>query len=1744
MRPFRPVLIFTCVFFSIVEVVGQCDASIEVCDNIGCGKVLFDLESVSIEEGICLGDPIKLQLTLSEDATNEHITEFDYIVAFWCDGNIDTLNFNEQPASHVYSIEQSQFCDTDRKTYTPTLIGYKNCDEGLSCRTYSRSISFLYPPVALFEPEPTICIDEQFSFKDLSCNATEWYWEFGDGETSELENPVKQFNSPGNYNVCLRVENSCGEDEYCQTVAVVDYPVVDFTTTPSNNQICLNETIQLNNQSNGWSNIIWEINPLDTPDAFIFTDTLMTLTSDYLQLQFFQTGVYDVKLTAFNVCDEKIKETQIEVFEDPIIELEPIDDQCSESLAVTPVLNTEENLDDDKIKWTFTGGSPASATGLDPGLIEFQASNNINEVIVTVETECGITTKNETFYLIDPTKKIDFENIETCKSDDPFSLDSLVRDGNWSSDDCLNGADIFNPDCDKDTVVVVFTGDCDTESELNIIIKDTQPIEITPYQEICSNLSTYQIDFSPTGGIWSGEEAIDSLNGIINPSELGNGIFIYTYSFDDTENGCSSDTVVQVTITDLNAEIENFNPTYCLINEDFQLEASPEGGEWIGLNNQNGILNPAEIGIDTLQIIYQYSDSSGCSDADTVRVEIIEAPVIQNIPNLVFCCNDDAYDIQAENPITPLGGTFSGSDGISKEGLFTPSNVCDEGRAEITYRFSTGDINCAVDTTFIIEVKPNPGLPEISNDVICLNETPVNLSEQYPDIDFWQGDSITDSLLGIFQPIVAGSFDIEYGILDEQKSCTAKTTLTVEGIPDFEPDFNNIICQDETIDFQLDSTEEQTNFTMPGSYNISLTVTTPSGCNNTINSDLYVIASPSGSFQLNINKTDTCAPVDLAYNFTATGDSLNYFWDFGDGETSDLRNPEHTYGEGIETDTTLYLSLSVWNICDSISFLDSVKVAPKPKVDFGPNVDDICSGTPIAFNNASTGNPTSFHWDFGNGDTSNVFLPDSITFYTNDIDTTYNVVLTIENGCGVDTASRNIVVQPNTVIAFFRPNTLKDCAPLTVKFEDISTDGDFLYWNFGDGNISNEENPSYTFVNPGIYNVMLSANNGCGYDTAYGEIEVIELPKIDRIEIDDSQPCADLALNFSYLTNDSISNVIWSFGDGDTSKLTAPIHVYDTAGLYNLNIEYTSSTTGCVNTLDTLLEIIEALPIIDAIPDTLSGCEPFNLRITENIIGANTFYWDLGNGNTQNEETLTRTLDTAGMYSIWLFGRNDCGTDSAKYMVEVFPKPAIENLRYTNVSNCVNDLFGFEFDTSEILSSTTWDFGDGNESTDRSPTHQYQLAGTYTVSLTIESPQFNCDNTQEFVVEVFPKPSYFLDTLNNECANTPINFDLTGALGTYFLWDFGDGQTAVEQNPDHIYYTNQDTTYNIEVVITNDTGCTDSVQSNIKIYGLPDALLEIEDFNKCDLNKSINFQASSNDEVSYFWDFGNGQTANISNPSTTYPNAGEFNVLLIAENTFGCKHTADTIIELFEPPTASFAEVEQEGCLPYEVTLVNLSENISNITWQIGDTIIEGEQVLNYHFNELGQYDIEVTVEFDEQCFDTLKLENYFSIYPNPDASFTFDSSSVDLGSEIQFYNTTIGVSLFDWSFGDKETSALENPTHTYYYNGNYEVVLQTTNEFGCADTASAIIEINRDYVLNVPNALIPSDPNNEVKIFLPKGVGLVEYELRIYSKWGNLIWRTDELSNGKPYKGWDGLDLEGRAVEQGSYLWEINIKN
>ena len=131
-----------------------------------------------------------------------------------------------------------------------------------------------------------------------------------------------------------------------------------------------------------------------------------------------------------------------------------------------------------------------------------------------------------------------------------------------------------------------------------------------------------------------------------------------------------------------------------------------------------------------------------------------------------------------------------------------------------------------------------------------------------------------------------------------------------------------------------------------------------------------------------------------------------------------------------------------------------------------------------------------------------------------------------------------------------------------------------------------------------------------------------------------------------------------------------------------------------------------------------------------------------------------------------------------------------------------------------------------------------------------------------------------------------------------------------------------------------------------------------------------------------------------------------------------------------------------------------------------------------------------------------------------------------------------MGEENYDWDFGDGNTSTETNPVNNYQSPANYLVTLIAENEFGCSDTASEYIEPEMENGLYVPNALINGE-GGEVGLFLPKGRGLANYECSIYDAWGNLLWQSNKLEEGRPVEGWDGR-FQGQIVPQGAYVWFI----
>ena len=138
---------------------------------------------------------------------------------------------------------------------------------------------------------------------------------------------------------------------------------------------------------------------------------------------------------------------------------------------------------------------------------------------------------------------------------------------------------------------------------------------------------------------------------------------------------------------------------------------------------------------------------------------------------------------------------------------------------------------------------------------------------------------------------------------------------------------------------------------------------------------------------------------------------------------------------------------------------------------------------------------------------------------------------------------------------------------------------------------------------------------------------------------------------------------------------------------------------------------------------------------------------------------------------------------------------------------------------------------------------------------------------------------------------------------------------------------------------------------------------------------------------------------------------------------------------------------------------------------------------------------------------------------------------------EDESYDNSCDLVYWEWDFGDGEVVLSQDATHSFPNLGSYKVTLTVENEYGCQDTISRWLQL-KDYTLHIPNAFTPqSDGIND--FFYPKGVGIEEFEMSIFNRWGEKIFITNDLS-----KPWDGshMDVPGVTVQIGVYAYKINV--
>jgi len=249
----------------------------------------------------------------------------------------------------------------------------------------------------------------------------------------------------------------------------------------------------------------------------------------------------------------------------------------------------------------------------------------------------------------------------------------------------------------------------------------------------------------------------------------------------------------------------------------------------------------------------------------------------------------------------------------------------------------------------------------------------------------------------------------------------------------------------------------------------------------TPNVDLILISSPP-NVNFSVTPDSGCIPLEVQFTDLSTKQPDSWFWEFGDGETSTEQNPSHIYFESGKF--TVSLTASNYAGSNTLNKDELIKVGEPPDADFTGNPTSGTAPLGVSFLNQTTqisGFPTSWAWNFGDGNTSNSQSPGHV--YENG--GIYSVTLIASNACGPDTTIRtDYITVYEEPVAEFSAVPDSGCQPLTVSFTDQSSNNPSSWeWNFGDGTTTFAPNPNHEYDDWGSFTVSLTVTNPAGSDT-------------------------------------------------------------------------------------------------------------------------------------------------------------------------------------------------------------------------------------------------------------------------------------------------------------------------------------------------------------------------------------------------------------------------------------------------------------------------------------------------------------------------------------------------------------------------------------------------------------------------------------------------------------------------------------
>ena len=700
---------------------------------------------------------------------------------------------------------------------------------------------------------------------------------------------------------------------------------------------------------------------------------------------------------------------------------------------------------------------------------------------------------------------------------------------------------------------------------------------------------------------------------------------------------------------------------------------------------------------------------------------------------------------------------------------------------------------------------------------------------------------------------------------------------------------------------------------------------------------------------------------------------------------------------------------------------------------------------------------------------------------------------------------------------------------------------DTYNWNTGD------TTQTLTITEGGKYHVRTTTIDGCELEDS---IFVFMSHPIVDLEIYYNEGCFPHSIELN--GTDDFDRYIWQDQNNDTLS-TEQIFIANQTGEYRITVfdEYNCTAR------DTMNLVVFPVPKTKIEGETLI-CGETTSQLSVVITDAPANVWNQDgsfnwSSNKPAELTFSEKTHTSakidvtewGEYEIYyhLETKDGCSAENT-FLVRFHPQPT-SDFRFEEDSKCEGYSKKLIYEGAATDSASFyWDL-DGCQFVDTLDWQTYNVTvGAYLnsypyIKLVIDD---NGCWSKPISNQLGAKPNFTMDADNlRGCNELTVNFtsELLTEDNVDFVWTFNDGEIVEAQNVTKYYPSTG--FYDVTLTITNPvTQCQNgfTLDSMIKVFPTPNAEITADPSfcysDSADLIYTFNIDSSF-----CSWEFVNAHQTSVGNDSITIVLEEPFATAILTVDEYGC-FSEPAEITLKRKPHFDFYTDFDEGCQPYSPGILAdpFDENLV-FTWLTDSLPYPTGESNIYLFSDSGRFDISLIANSQSTgCFDTLTKSDYIWVHPKPIAAFEVDFPVALIEhADITFTNLSEFASNYFWDFDDTENSTETNPIHTFTELGEYNSQLFVESNYNCKDTSELLITI-LPFSVFTPNAFRPNSDILENRTFMPVGTGadLSRFSLKIYDRWGQIIFETNT-----PENSWDGTTKKGTPAPMGNYIWISN---